>query len=198
MALPEGAPGTGRGIPADGPPGDPRAHAPARCRGPGVPALTQDAPGAYVRSGPGRTPTAPGAATMVPMSGEILTILAVGIALAGLVLTALHRLEGRLAARIAAGESRLEARIAAGESRLEARMDGIDTRLDGIDARLDRIEARVSGTETELSTLRERMGRIEGLLDGLREAVAGQRDAVAGQREAIHDLRERFTRRAIA
>ena len=113
-------------------------------------------------SAPGRTPTAPGTATMPPMSGEILTILAVGIALAGLMLTALHRLEGRIAVR-----------------------------LDGIDARMDRIEARVSGTETELSALRERMGRIEGLLDGLREAVAGQRDA-------IHDLRERFTRRAIA
>ena len=135
--------------------------------------MRQDTPEAYSQTRPRLTPAAPGAATMAGMSGEILTILAVGIALAGLMLSALHRLEGRLNARIAAGENR------------------IDARIDGLEARLDRIEARVSGTETELSALRERMGRIEGLLDGLREAVAGQRDA-------INDLRERFTRRAIA
>ena len=88
---------------------------------------------------------------MAAMSGEILTILAVGIALAGLMLSALHRLEGRLNARM----DRIEARVSGTETELSA----VRERMGRIEGLLDGLREAVAGQRDAINDLRERFTR---------------------------------------
>ena len=76
------------------------------------------------------------------MSPELIGILSVGVALAALVFTSMHRMDKRIDA--------LEARI--------------DKRIDALEARIDALDARIAALE-------KGQARLEGLLDGLREAL---------------------------
>ena len=62
------------------------------------------------------------------MSPELIAILAVGVALAGLVLN--------------------------GQRGVNARLDGIDKRIDGIDKRMDSIDERLRAVETALAEVK--------------------------------------------
>ena len=79
------------------------------------------------------------------MTPELIAILAVGVALAGLTLRGHHG--------------------------LGARIDGLDARMDRLDARMDRFEARVDarfdGLEAEMREIRDRLSRLEGKMDFL-------------------------------
>ena len=79
------------------------------------------------------------------MSGEMIAIVAVGVALAGVILTATRGLRQDMA-------------------RLESRLDGS----------IKALESRFDGLERQFSELRERMAHLEGLLEGLREAITGR------------------------
>ena len=79
------------------------------------------------------------------MSGEMIAIVAVGVALAGVILTATRGLRQDMA-------------------RLESRLDGS----------IKALESRFDGLERQLGELRERMAHLEGLLEGLREAITGR------------------------
>ena len=79
------------------------------------------------------------------MSGEMITIVAVGVALAGVILTATRGLRQDMA-------------------RLESRVDGS----------IKALESRFDGLERQFGELRERMAHLEGLLEGLREAITGR------------------------
>ena len=79
------------------------------------------------------------------MSGEIIAILAVGVALAGLILTSNRGLRQDMARM---------------ESRLDERINGLESRFDAM--------------EKQFGELRERMAHLEGLLEGLREAISGR------------------------
>lgn len=87
------------------------------------------------------------------MSIELISILtaivAVGVALAGVILASSRGLRQDMA-RL---ESRLDVRITALESRQEARLNEL---------------------RGEIGELRERVAKLEGLLEGLREAVTGR------------------------
>ena len=90
------------------------------------------------------------------MSGEMIAIVAVGVALAGVILTATRGLRqdmGRL-------EARLDERIGALESRLNGSIKALESRFDAM--------------EHQFGELRERMAHLEGLLEGLREAITGR------------------------
>ena len=76
------------------------------------------------------------------MSGEMIAIVAVGVALAGVILTATRGLRQDMA-------------------RLESRLDGS----------IKALESRFDGLERQFGELRERMAHLEGLLEGLREAI---------------------------
>ena len=91
------------------------------------------------------------------MSGEMIAILAVGVALVGVILTSLKGTETRLREDMGKLESRLDERI----NRLESRL------RDDIKQLGDRV-ARVEHSQAKL----------EGLLEGLREAITGR--AAAG------------------
>ena len=87
------------------------------------------------------------------MSGEIIAILAVGVALAGVILTSIRGLRQDIRQDMARLESRLDERI-----------NGLESRFDAI--------------EKQFGELRERMAHLEGLLEGLRESITGR--AAAG------------------
>ena len=83
------------------------------------------------------------------MSGEILAILAVGVALAGVIL---------------ASNRGLRQDMAQMESRLDKRISGLESQIGELRERMTH----------EVGELRERMARLEGLLEGLREAITGR------------------------
>ena len=110
------------------------------------------------------------------MSPELIAILAIGVALAGLTLRGQHG----LGARMDRHESRLDARMDGLEARLDARMDGLearfDARMDGLEARLD---ARMDGLEAELREIRDRLSRLEGKVDFLESYIVRRNEAGA-------------------
>ncbi len=79
------------------------------------------------------------------MSGEMVAILAVGVALVGVILTSSRGL----------------------------RQDMRDLRQDmaRLEARLDK---KLNALEVQIGELRERMAHLEGLLEGLRESITGR------------------------
>ena len=87
------------------------------------------------------------------MSGELIAIVAVGAALAGLILTSSRGIRQDMRQDMARLESRLDGKIA-----------GLESRLDG----------KIAGLESQIGELRERMAHLEGLLEGLREAITGR------------------------
>ena len=98
------------------------------------------------------------------MSGELIAIVAVGVTLAGLILTSSRGLRQDMREDIGKLESRLREDIGKLESRL--------------DERIDRLEARL---RDDIKQLGDRVGRmehsqakLEGLLEGLREAITGR------------------------
>ena len=113
------------------------------------------------------------------MSLELIAILAVGVAMAGLILNGqnqtnkqLNALEQRMEARVDASDQRMEGRIDALEQRMEGRIDALEQRVSTLELqvtqRFDRLEAR-------LAALEQRVARLEGVLDGLREALFSAR-----------------------
>ena len=103
------------------------------------------------------------------LSPELIAILGVGIALAGLLL--------RPNARIDRVESSLSARIHRMESGLSARIDRVES---GLSARIDSLEgglnARIDGIQAELREVRDRLARLEGKVDILRDYIMRRND----------------------
>ena len=87
------------------------------------------------------------------MNAEIMTIVMVGVAFAGVIL---------------ASTRGVRQDMARSESRLDGRIDAPGSWLDG------KIAALESSMNTQLGELRERMAHLEGLLEGLREAITGR------------------------
>ena len=83
------------------------------------------------------------------MSGELIAIVTVGVALAGLILTSNRGLRQDMAQM---------------ESRLDKRISGLESQINELRERMTH----------EVGELRERMARLEGLLEGLREAITGR------------------------
>ena len=98
------------------------------------------------------------------MSIELISVLvavvAIGAALAGVILTSIRGLRQDMREDIGKLESRLDERISGLESRLDERISGLGKRFDAM--------------EHQFGELRERMAHLEGLLEGLREAITGR------------------------
>ena len=97
---------------------------------------------------------------------EMITIIAVGIGLAGLILN------GQKNAR--EDTKSLEARLREG---MNARFDQMDERFEKLEARLDRMDARFERLEARMGTMERQQAKLEGLLEGLREAISGRAPA---------------------
>ena len=91
------------------------------------------------------------------LSQETITILTVGVALAGLILVSVGETRAeREAMRAEARADRAEARVAREEMRAEARAEG----------RADR-----EAFEKKITRLVEQQGTLNGLVEGLRHAI---------------------------
>jgi len=106
------------------------------------------------------------------MTPEMIAILAVGVALAGLMLN------GQRDSRRAADKN--EAAIVDLRRELNARMDKMDGRMDKIDTRLEGFDARLRAVEAGLAELRGRFDGIDGQLAFLRDYITG-RNTRAGE-----------------
>ena len=98
------------------------------------------------------------------MSIELISVLvavvAIGAALAGVILTSIRGLRQDMREDIGKLESRLDERINGLESRLDERISGLEKRFDAM--------------EHQFGELRERTAHLEVLLEGLREAITGR------------------------
>ena len=96
----------------------------------------------------------------VELISVLVAVLAIGAALAGLILTSNRGLRQDIRQDMARMESRLDERIGVLESRMDERINGLESRFDAM--------------EKQFGELRERMAHLEGLLEGLREAITGR------------------------
>lgn len=86
---------------------------------------------------------------------EMITIIAVGIGLAGLILN---------------GQKNVREELKDFKVQVNARLDQMDERFEKLDARFERLEAR-------MGTMERQQAKLEGLLEGLREAISGRAPA---------------------
>ena len=94
------------------------------------------------------------------LTGILIAIVAVGAALAGLIVTSVRGLRQDIRQDMARLESRLDAKI-----------NGLDAKIDGLEARMREDMKQLSD---RLARVENSQARLEGLLDGLREAIAGR------------------------
>ena len=93
---------------------------------------------------------------------EMITIIAVGIGLAGLILN---------------GQKIIREDMKDFKAQVNARLDQMDGRLDQMDGRLDQMDARFERLEARMGTMERQQAKLEGLLEGLREAISGRAPA---------------------
>ena len=107
---------------------------------------------------------------------ELIAILAVGVALAGLLWQGLRG----LGTRIDRVEGALDTRIDRVEGALGTRIDRVE---DALGTRIDRVEnalgARIGRVEEELREIRDRLSRLEGKVDFLEEYIVRRNEAGA-------------------
>ena len=104
---------------------------------------------------------------------EMITIIAVGVGLAGLILNG----QKNVREDIKSLEARLREEMNARFDQMDARLDQMDTRLDKMDTRLDQMESRFEKLEARMGTMERQQAKLEGLLEGLREAISGRAPA---------------------
>ena len=92
------------------------------------------------------------------MTPEMIAILAVGVALAGLML----RSHQGLGKRMDALERQFDKRI----DGLDKRIDGLDKRMDGFDKRIDGFDKRMDGFDERLRSLETGQAELKGTILG--------------------------------
>ena len=107
------------------------------------------------------------------LSNELIAILAVGIALAGVTLTGLSGIHARMDRM----EARLTTTIDAVDTRLTAHVDDSAARRASVEEKVTRLDAldigpRLRALETGQAALREAVARVEGLMRGLLERLS--------------------------
>ena len=109
------------------------------------------------------------------MSGELLAVVGVGVALAGLIWRLHGQTDGRLD-RIEARLDTLAQDVASGKERMAA----IETRLERMEVRLDGIEARLDAQAQDVASGKDRLTAVETTLSLL---VRGLHIEVSGRTE---------------
>ena len=105
------------------------------------------------------------------MSMELIAIISVGVALAGIILN------GQRNQRAEFKDIRLEIKTLREETQIEIKALREETRIE-IESLRDEMRAGFKALREEMNGLQERMAHLEGLLEGLREAISGRSVAV--------------------
>ncbi len=98
------------------------------------------------------------------MTPEVLSIIGVGIVLAGIILN---------------GQRNLRADYRALRAEIERRFEQVERRFEQVDRRFEQVDRRFEHVEGRITALDRGQARLEGLLEGLREAVTGRRAAAS-------------------
>ena len=93
---------------------------------------------------------------------EMITIIAVGVGLASLILN---------------GQKNAREELKDFKVQVNERLDKMDTRLDKMDERFEKLEVRFERLEARMGTMERQQAKLEGLLEGLREAISGRAPA---------------------
>lgn len=115
------------------------------------------------------------------MSTELIAIIGVGIALAGLMLNGQHNLQNEMHAQRA--ETRAEFQTQSAETRAEFQTQRAETQAEfkaireETQAEFQAVREEAQAQREIITGLLERMARLEGLIDGLRAAIVGRRAA---------------------
>ena len=88
---------------------------------------------------------------LIAISGLGVTIISVGVALAGLILN--------------------------GQNNLRKEMGGLRAEINGLRGEINVLRGEINVLREEINGLRERVAHLEGLFEGLREAITGRRVA---------------------
>ena len=116
------------------------------------------------------------------MSNELIAILGVGAALAGIMLSQVRNLRTDLAQRfddkIDALGKRVDDKIDALGERVDGKIDALGERVDGkidvLGKRFDEQVIEIREVKKNVHGLGERMAHLEGLVEGLKEAVVAR------------------------
>ncbi len=98
---------------------------------------------------------------------EVITVIAVGIGLSGLILNGQRNAREEMRNL----EARLRKEIGNSEARLRKEMKNFKAL---VDARFEKMDARFEKIEGRLGVLERQQAKLEGLLEGLREAISGR------------------------
>ena len=111
------------------------------------------------------------------MTPEMIAIVSVGVALAGLILTLFIRTERRFEQM----EARIDSRFEQMETRIDRRFEHTDTSIreseQRLDAKIVTLDAKIVALDSRVSVIERGQARLEGLLDGIREALFGRAPA---------------------
>ena len=108
------------------------------------------------------------------MSPELIAILAVGVGLAGLMVTSQRNLRNDLRGEIGQVRDRLS-KVEAGQAELTERVAQLEAGQAQLASGQQELADRLARLDAGQMQLRERLAKLEGLLEGLREAVTGRR-----------------------
>ena len=108
------------------------------------------------------------------MTGEIIAIVTVGVALAGLILTSVHGLRGEIAALRTDTQEQIAGLRADTQEQIAGLRADTQEQIGGLREEIAALRGEIAEIRSELAQLRERMAHLEGLLDGLREAIAAR------------------------
>ena len=97
------------------------------------------------------------------LASVLIAIVAVGAALAGLIVTSVRGLRQDIRQDMARLESRLDEKI-----------NGLDAKIDGLESRMREDMKQLSD---RLARVEHSQAKLEGLLEGLREAITGRATA---------------------
>ena len=101
---------------------------------------------------------------------EMITIIAVGVAVSGLILN------GQKNAREDMRDFKAQVNERLDDANASLRKE-INARLDQMDVRFDQMDARFEGLEARMGVMERQQAKLEGLLEGLREAISGRAPA---------------------
>ena len=111
------------------------------------------------------------------MTPELIAIVAMGVALAGLILRQGARFERRI--------DDLKQEIGERFDKLDKRFDKLDERFDKMIKRFDKLIERFKSLEDRMTQMVEKQqAKLEGPLEGRREAATCNRAAVEGRKIA--------------
>ena len=102
------------------------------------------------------------------MSGEIIAIITVGVALAGLILTSFRSLRSEMRSDTAALREEMRSQIGGLREENRSQTGNLQEEMR---SQTGNLQEEVAGVRSDIATLRERMAHLEGLLEGLREAI---------------------------